>query len=226
MDHEQVVRNRLTEQYLLHELEDEARDEFEEHFFQCSECAADIRTASEFVERTKIIFARPVEQIATVRETKPKRVRFNWLSWLQPQFAASALAVLIAVVAYQNLVTLPRLHDALGQPQSLPWAAVAVGTYGAAGPTVTAQQGKSFLLFVRIPPDGKYARYTADLYNSGGGLECSLTTPAGSVEDQWPVLIPGTNRAGGSYRISVRGITASGETKDLGSAPFVLQIQN
>lgn len=226
MDHEQVVRNGLTEQYLLHELEDEARDEFEEHFFQCSECAADIRTASEFVERTKVILAQPVEETVSARDTKPRRKGFSWLGWLQPQFAASALAILIAVVGYQNFVTLPRLHDTLRQPQSLPWAAVAVGTYGAAGPTITAQQGKSFLLFVRIPPDGKYANYTADLYNSGGGLECSLTIPASSVDDQWPVLIPGTNRVGGNYRISVRGVTASGETRDLGSAPFVLQILN
>jgi len=224
MDHEQVVRNKLTERYLLHELEGEARTEFEEHFFQCSECAFDIRTASEFVEHTKIILAQPAEETAFVRDAKPRRKGFNWLGWLQPQFAAYALAILIAVVAYQNFVTLPRLHDTLRQPQSLPWAAVAVGTYGAAGPTITAQQGKNFLLFVRIPPDRKYARYTADLYNSGGGLECSLTIPASSVDDQWPVLIPGTNRTGGGYRISVRGITASGETTDLGSAPFVLQI--
>ena len=93
-----------------------------------------------------------------------------------------------------------------------------------AGPAITVQHGKGFLLFVRIPPEGQYARYTADLYNSAGRLECSLTTPAGSVEDQWPVFIPGANLEEGNHRISLHGVSASGEIKDLGSAPFTLQI--
>src|SRR5262249_22327426 len=164
------------------------------------------------------------EERVSGRSAVHKRNRFSWLGWLQPQFAATALAVLIAVVGYQNLVTLPTLQNAASQPQTLPWAAVAVQTYGTAGPSITTQPGKSFLLFVRIPPDGQYSSYTADLYNSAGRLECSLTTPAGSVEDQWPVLVPGANLEAGSHRISLRGVTATGEIKDLGSAPFTLQI--
>lgn len=224
MNHDEVVRQKLTERYLLHELEDQSRDEFEEHFFECSECALDIRTASEFVETSKIILAQPSEERVSGRSTLRKRNRFNWLGWLQPQFAASALAILIAVVGYQNFVTLPRMENALRQPQTLPWAAVAVGTWGASGPTITVQQGKGFLLFVRVPPNGGYATYIADLYNPAGGLEYSLKTPATSIEDQWPVLIPGGNHEAGSYRVSLRGVTASNETKDLGSAPFTLQI--
>jgi len=224
MNHDEVVRQKLTERYLLHELEEPARDEFEEHFFQCSECALDIRTASEFVETSKIILAQPAEERVSGRSTLRKPNRFSWLGWLQPQFAATALAILIAVVGYQNLVILPRMENALHQPQTLPWAAVAVATYASAGPTITEQQGKSFLLFVRVPPDGQYARYIADLYNPAGRLEYSLETPASSIEDQWPVFIPGANHEAGNYRISLRGVTASGETKDLGSAPFTLQI--
>ena len=224
MNHDEVVRQKLTERYLLHELEEPSRDEFEEHFFQCSECALDIRTASEFVETSKIILAQPSEERVSGWSTLRKRNSFSWLGWLQPQFAASALAILIAVVGYQNLVTLPRMESALRQPQALPWAAVAVGTWGSAGPTITVQQGKGFLLFVRTPPDGAYTRYIADLYNPAGGLEYSLPISGTSIEDQWPVFIPGANRESGSYRISLRGVTASGETKDVGSAPFTLQI--
>jgi hypothetical protein len=223
MNHDEVVRQKLTERYLLHELEDQARDEYEEHFFQCSECALDLRTASEFVETSKIILALPSEGRVPARSMPRKHNKFSWLGWLQPQFAAPALTLLLVAVGYQNLVTLPSLQSKLRQPQSLSWAALSTETYGTPKP-IPIHPGQGFLLFIRIPPDGKYDSYTADLYNPAGRIQYSLKTPAGSVEDQWPVFIPEANHEAGSYRISLRGITASGEIKDLGSAPFTLQI--
>jgi Putative zinc-finger len=225
MDHNEVVRQKLTERYLLNELEGEQRDQFEEHYFECPECALDIRTGSEFVESSKVILAQPAEETAPAEGASRKPVRQGWWGWLRPQFAAAALALLIAVVGYQNLVTLPQLRGVLRQPQTPPWAAVAVGTWGSSGPTVTVPRDSSFLIFVRIPSDGTYTRYIADLYNPAGGLEYSLTIPATSIEDQWPVLIPGGNHEAGNYRISVRGVAGSGEIKDVGSAPFTLQTQ-
>ena len=224
MDHNEVVRQKLTERYLLNELEGEQRDEFEEHYFECSECALDIRAASEFVESSKVVLAQPAEEVVPAGRSR-EPIHQGWWGWLRPQFAATALALLIAVVGYQNLVTLPQLRGVLRQPQTPPWAAVAVGTWGSSGPTVTVPRDSSFLIFVRIPSDGTYTRYIADLYNPAGGLEYSLTIPATSVQDQWPVLIPGGNHEAGNYRISVRGVAGSGEIKDVGSAPFTLQTQ-
>jgi len=223
MNHDEVVRQKLTERYLLHELEDGTRDEFEEHFFQCSECAFDIRTASEFVETSKLVLSEPSEERASVRTAVRKHGRFSWLGWLQPQFAAAALAMLIAVIGYQNFVTLPQMAKAIRQPQTLAWASLTTQTYGSGHP-VTVKPGEGFVLFVRTPAEGSYVRYIADLYNSAGGLEYSLETPTDSIEDQWPVFIPGGNHKAGSYRVALRGVTASGETKDLGSAPFTLQV--
>ena len=126
MDHNEVVRQKLTERYLLNELEGEQRDQFEEHYFECPECALDIRAGSEFVESSKVILAQPAEaeQVAPVR----RATRSGWWAWLRPQFAGAALALLLAVVGYQNLVTLPRLRGVQQQPQTLPFAVVAVGT--------------------------------------------------------------------------------------------------
>src|SRR5271166_2790868 len=201
MDHNDVVRQKLTERYLLEELDGEVRDEFEEHFFECSQCALDVRAGSEFVAHSKIVLAESPEPVVRGRSASLTSVRQNWLAWLRPAFAAPVLALLIAVIGYQNLVTYPRLQAELKSPQVLPWASVAVGTYGSSGPTIEVASGRGFLLFVRIPPDGNYARYTADLYNPAGGLECSLNIPVTAAQDQWPVLIPEANRETGNYRI-------------------------
>jgi hypothetical protein len=226
MDHNAVVREKLTEKYLLNELDSEARDEFEEHYFDCPECARDIRAGSEFVEHSKIVLAESPVPLP-VRETTRDANLFGrgWLAWLRPQLTAPLLAVLLVVVGYQNLVMYPKLQAALVQPRILPWASVALNTWGGAAPPITVPQGAGFLLFVRIPPDATYTQYAVDLYNPKGKLEWSLTFPANPGQDQWPVQVPGASRDSGSYKISVRGITAAGESMNVGSALFDLQIQ-
>ena len=81
MDHDEVVRQKLTERYLLHELDGEARDAFEEHYFECSECAIDVRAGSEFVENSKIILALPSKAPSTARRAPDKPVRHGWFGW-------------------------------------------------------------------------------------------------------------------------------------------------
>ena len=54
MDHSQAVEQMAAERYLLNELTPEAREAFEEHVFDCHECAMDIRAAAAFVDEAKI----------------------------------------------------------------------------------------------------------------------------------------------------------------------------
>jgi len=230
MDHDVVVRQKMTERYLLGELDPEARDEFEEHFFDCPDCALDVHAGALFVEQSKVALAEESEPIsAGLPVAPPVPVKPGWLaglrSMLRPAFAVPVMALLLAVIGYQNLVTYPQLRRELNSPQVLPWASVNVGTWGSGGPVITTRPGKGFLLFVRIPPEGGYSHYTADLYNPAGKLEWSLTIPATSAQDQWPVQVPGANREAGSYTLAVRGISAAGESKEVGRASFELQIQ-
>jgi hypothetical protein len=80
-------------------------------------------------------------------------------------------------------------------------------------------------LFVRIPPDGAYARYTAELYNPAGKLQGSFTIVPTTGQDQWSVTVPKIDREAGTYTMAVHGVTAAGETKDLANTSFQLQIQ-
>ena len=225
MDHTAVVRQKMTERYLLDELDSEVRDEFEEHYFDCPECALDVRAGSQFVEHSKVVLAEGSEPIPVRATPGPDPVHRGWFAWLRPAFAAPALALLLAVAGYQNLVTYPRLQAELKRPQVLPAVSVNVGTWGAGGTPTSIPEGKGLLLFVRIPPDGAYARYTADLYNPGGKLEGSFTIVPTAGQDQWPVTVPRIHREAGTYTMAVHGVTSSGETKDLGSTSFQLQIQ-
>jgi hypothetical protein len=218
-----VVREKTTERYLLNELDSEVRNEFEEHYFDCPECALDVSAASQFVEQSKLVLAESSDPIPTLLTSGPGPVKQGWFAWLRPAFAAPALALLLAVVGYQNLVTYPRFQAELKQPQVLPAVSVNVGTYGAGETTVP--EGKGLLLSLRIPPDGGFVRYTVDLYNPGGKSAASFTVTPAVGQDQWSVTIPGVDRQAGTYTMAVHGVTSGGEAKDLGSTSFQLQIQ-
>jgi len=224
MNHDVVVRQKMAERYLLEELDPQQRDEFEEHLFDCSECAMDVRAGASFVEHSKRILAETAPETTRVLAPVFAPPTAGWFAWLRPAFAVPALALLLLVVGYQNLVTYPRLEQALHEPQVLPWASVNLGTWGAGGPAITTSRGQGFLLFVRIPPAGVYDHYVADLYNPAGEIDSSLTIPAATGQDQWPVQVPGTNREAGMYTLAVRGVVAVGGSKDLGRASFELQI--
>ena len=219
MDHSDAVRLKATERYLLNELDTDQLDQFEEHLFDCPECAVDVRAGAMFLEQAK-------NQLAPSTDTVPVKTttRSAWSSWLRPAFAIPALALLIVVIGYQNLVTFSASRQPL-RPQVMPWASVNVGTWGAGGPAIKAKPGQGFLLFVRIPPDNAYLSYAADLYNPAGKLEWSLAFPANAGQDQWPLQVPGSNWQAGTYTLKVRGTTPAGDSKDLGRTSFDLQIR-
>jgi hypothetical protein len=234
MNHDAVVLQKLTERYLLGELDDRARQEFEEHYFDCPDCALDVRAAALFVEQSKVVLAEAPQPAAPRSPvTIPVRSKPGWFAAFRPAFAAPVMALLLTVILYQNLVTYPRLRQALNSPRILSFASLNVGTFGSAAPVISTRSGEGFLLFVRIPPESIYSRYVAELYNPAGKLEWSLTIPAsaaqapvqGPVQDQWPVQVPAAAREAGTYSLVVNGITAVGESKEVGRASFELQIQ-
>jgi hypothetical protein len=223
MDHTAVVREKTTEKYLLNELDPKTRDEFEEHYFDCLDCAQDVSAGAQFVEQSKAVLAEPPEPIPARSHIRP--VSRGVFAWLRPAFAVPVLALLLAVVGYQNLVTYPRLQSELNRPRVLPTVFVNTASYGAEETIVP--EGNGLLLSLRISPDTaiSYTRYTAELYNPAGKSEGSFTITPAAGQDQWPVTVPEVHREAGTYTLALHGVTSSGETKDLGSPSFQLQIQ-
>jgi hypothetical protein len=224
MDHDAVVRQKLTERYLLDELDPEQRDEFEKHLFDCLDCALDVRAAAQFVEQSKVVLAKN-PATTPVLSPVPTPSHPGWFAWLRPAVALPALALLVVVVGYQNLVTYPRLQQAINQPQVLPWASANLGTRGSVPTPIAAGRAEGFNLFVNIPPDSRYQSYRLDLYNPAEKLEWSSIIPAASADDMRSVYIPAANRQPGVYKLAIHGITSAGETSELSGSPVLLQIQ-
>lgn len=221
MDHNEVVREKMTERYLLDELDPDTRDQFEEHFFDCLECAFDVRAGSQFVSQSKAVLREGAEP-KHAPAPHPEPVRMNWLSWLRPQLAIPAFALLLIVVGYQNLVTIPQLARSGRSAQLLPATTVNLLTYGS-GSALVIHRGQSFLINVIVPPGPRYTRYKVDLYNPAGKVAESLPI-APSAGDTWPIRFPGGNWDNGLYKLTVHGQDASGQDNQVGSASFELKV--
>jgi anti-sigma factor RsiW len=110
MDHAEAARRFAAEQYLLGELPEADRDEFEAHFFECPECAEALATGAKLVANARAVFREP----ATREGREPVREKKKWFllpNWNFVQAAAFAgCAFLAVVVGYQNLVQMPALR--------------------------------------------------------------------------------------------------------------------
>ena len=237
MDHDVVVRQKMTERYLLNELDPQARDEFEEHYFDCPDCAADVHAGALFVEQSKIaleserskasLSARPGALPARV--PVPVGASSGWFGWLRPVFVIPVLAALLVVIGYQDRAN-RILQQAANSPQVLASAVINLGVRGTEPVSVPAHAGQAFELSLNVPPESRFSSYKLDSYNPQGKLEWSRTIPA-SASGTLSLYIPGSiservpENDHGPGTLAVHGISAGGESEDLGRYPIELQDQ-
>lgn len=228
MDHIEALQQMAAERYLLGELTPDTREAFEAHFFDCPECALDLRAGAAFQQEAKAQL--PVLAAASPAPVPAKVTarRAWWLGWLQPAFAAPAFAVLLLVVGYQNLVTYPALRASANQPRLLPWAPLHGATRGG-GLTINADRSHGVALPVDLPQGvAAYASYSLDLYDPQGKLAWTGLAAApgnNAANDQrLSLVIPGAVLQSGAYTIAVSGVSAQGERTEIDKYVFNLHL--
>src|SRR5579862_3648061 len=205
MNHEEAARLSLVEKYLLDELPPELRDEFEEHYFDCQNCADDVRATAAFLDIAKHELKNfPREGSSTAK--KP------WLAWVwTPAFAVPALAACLLVIVYQNAVIFPRFRSALAEirsPEILPTISLVGGnSRGGVTPSVTVQNARPFLLVFDIPAQDRFSSYSCVLYSPSGSLAWRLQVSAEAAKDTVTIRVPATRETSGSYTLVIEGNT-------------------
>jgi hypothetical protein len=217
MDHSEAVRLMATERYLLGELSPDTRDAFEEHFFDCQECAVDLRAGVALLDEAKQQLAAPT-RVPAAAPAKPARPRRDWFSWWKPAFAAPAFAALLLVVGYQNLSTIPSLRTAAREPRLTHWATLHVETRDAAPLPVVADRSSGAVLLIDVPDTAAYSSFALALQDPQGkqfGNETISVSATDGGQQTLSLTIPGMGLQQGSYTLTITGITAQGSRTQL-----------
>lgn len=224
MTHDQAIREQAVERYLLGDLAAEAREQFEEHFFDCEICAADLKSGSLFVEALRIEL-KPGASPQTGMHLVAKQPRTAWLRpWLVPALAASLL-----VIAYQNLLVLPGLRRATSAVQSPALMSnivlANINARGADVPSITAPPHGAFVVSLDIPTRADNASYICALYNASGERLWQMPVSAHQAENTVFLRVPTETAATGQNELRVLGIPSPGGTPaEIGRYRFNLQI--
>ena len=103
MDHVQAVSTLAAERYLLDEMTDAERDEFEGHFFSCRDCADDLRVGAVLVDGARSGLLGSVARAAVApKVASPFIARPRWRpSVMLPWAAAASFALATGYLALQ-----------------------------------------------------------------------------------------------------------------------------
>lgn len=234
MNHSEATEQMAAERYLLDELTPEAREAFEEHIFDCPECALDLRAGAVFVTEAKVQL--PGLEAAASARTKPAKTaekRNFWAELWRPAFAAPAFAALLIVVLYQNLVTFPALRDASTQPHLVPLAPLHGATRGASHLSLTADRAHGVALPVDLsaePGVAPAASYALELRDPQGKTAWTgtIAAPAQGTDGDQPfsLVIPGGMLQNGSYSLMVTSVSAQGERTPMEQDIFDIVVSN
>jgi hypothetical protein len=213
MDHSEAIKIKAAEQYLLGELTGQEREQYEEHFFSCQECAKELTATAAFVEDAKEAF-----RSGEVSAPSKRPVAARWFDlFLRPAFAVPALAVLALVVTYQSAIVIPHLKATLAQataPQTIPaFSLIAENSRGGNPVRIHAPQDKPFSIYLDIPPDKHFLFYNCELQTESGSPEFDVRIPADQVKDTVQLLIPASRLRAGNHILVIRaGDAAQGSS--------------
>jgi hypothetical protein len=97
MEHEDAIRTSAVERYLLDQMVEDEQAIFEEHYFDCRVCAADITDGARLLAVGRVV----VEQDAHATNVIP--IRHNWFEWMPTAAAASLVFGLLGTgIGYQT----------------------------------------------------------------------------------------------------------------------------
>lgn len=233
MDHNDAVRLQASEKYVLGEFPQNLRDEYEEHFFDCAECAVDVKAIAAFADTTRELLLRD-EATSKQKAAAPARggrqvgsLLSGWRRWLQPALVPAFCALLL-LAGYQNLVSIPRSKGLAAQaaaPHVLPtFSLVGANRRSGGRPIFQVTSDKPFILKVDIPETDASASaiYQLRLDDSSGVSHSLGTVSYEDARNTVFVEVPAGFPAGNA-QLAVLEVPQSGATpREITTLPFVV----
>jgi len=200
MTHDEVG-DLAAERYLLHEMTEEERDAFEEHYGDCVVCASEVQQVYAFRDSVRSTKLCQDSNVADVVEFRPR----GWRRFTAPLFAAAASVLLTTGGMYQFAVRPMVAQLAEVRRPVTPASHVVSLTRAESGAAIIANRHEPFEFDVEIDVDDEKPAYSWTILDARGDVRYGpIHAGADHVRDlRLPVLIPGDALEPGNYTLRV-----------------------
>ena len=209
MEHDEAIRSHAAERYAAHELSPAEQDAFEGHFFDCQECADEVRFELTFTANVRAVSREQRAQRQPAPEPPRASSWAKWRGWLRPRPAlAFSFAANFVLAAGFGYVVLTGTHESAGPRFTQPY--FAPGPTHGAGDVHAIPAGETSYI-VRFPaPSAASQSYSYEVLDANGKRESSGSLPApASGEDSLYLQIPLDSLPAGVHALVVRGGSGS-----------------
>jgi len=188
------IRPDTAVRYLLGEFSEADAASFEEHYFDCSACASDIRNGMTLIEGLDHL--TPEKRPASVVDINTRRWR-----WMQTA-AAAALIVLIA----RPMIWPPKRVLTLQPVQTMEMSAVVRG--GEPPAPIVLASGRSTLVYPNIPLEPAFPNYEISIRDASKKAVISTKLTEEMAKLYEPLLLSAL--PAGSYEVVIEGVRENG----------------
>lgn len=179
--HEEAIKTKAVEQYLLNELSEEEQLSFEAHYFECTTCAEAVEAGQAFV--------------ANVRPVASMRIPI----WRQP--AAAIAALLFVMLGIQQF-----LMVGLGEPQANTVILARQRERGVEERPYTLKT-PSATVELSLPPEAEFPFYLVKISGGRkGNLSQAVPAPAKDSEHRLSVQVPRRALGSGHFAVRIEGL--------------------
>jgi len=209
MEHGEATQSSATERYLLGELNAAEADSFEEHFFDCRECADEVRTGAAFLEGGRKL-ARQAREAPVVSLSERRERRLPWLP-------AAVAALLLLTIGTPLLVR--QFRDA-GPSMDIPGVHTLQAETRAAGDDVPSVRAGD-IVYVDVLSEPSYARYELRVLDSKGQSVLTRDVTPEQIQDSLPLVLRGWGA--GTYELVIVGMDPAGQYAEISRHRFTIK---
>src|SRR5262245_19139429 len=198
MNHDEAIKLEATERYLLDEMEQDERDSFEDHYFDCPVCANDVKSALALGDAVRAVGMPETKRVVVRPE------RFEWRRLTAPLAAAASVVVTFLTMNMRVVAPLKAQLASLTQI-GVPQRHTFDETRGA--DDFVFEGRSTFELDVRIAPADVAPRYDWAIYDAQGKVQ-----KQGSVSDEqvgeelrFPINVPAGTLKAGQFTLRIHG---------------------
>ena len=170
MNHQDATQSMAVEKYALNELSPDLRDEFEEHYFECQECAMDVRATTAFLDAAR----RRIHGRRCCNHCREDGQEAGSLD----MEACCSLCRLWQRACFSSPIRMPWYFRGYTSKLLNPMRPEILPSVSLIGGIVAAVRSRPspcllrhpFLLFMDIPTQDRFSTYTCSLYSPAGKL--------------------------------------------------------